>query len=225
MSMINMLAAGVAGGASGPTVITANVVASTSTPSGSTITKNVDGTGASLMIVHYMAFATVAFTGVSATYNGNAMTEEWRNDPAAGTIYEGCFSIKSPTSGTQTVIITFTGSTFVQAGVIGCIPMSGTNATTPTGTAVTASDLTGTSNTATVTVSSASGETVLGFVAVAGGGTPTNGAGQTTVWSVDDIATDNAYYRVTQEAGAASVVTDFTFTNQLWLEGGQSIKP
>jgi len=208
--------------ASGPTVITANVVASLGPTSGTTITQAVDCTGANALFVHYLVGAATTFSGVSATYNGVAMTQVYNYDPFGGLIYEGCFVILAPPSGSHNVVITLTGST-ISGSAYGCTPMSGVNQTTPTGTPNTANDVTGTSGTASTTVSSSAGEVVLAMVDMQADQALTNGSGQTTVWSVTNPG--DAVVRLTIQNGAASVSPTFTFTPAPWLSESVPVKP
>lgn len=83
----------------------------------------------------------------------------------------------------------------------------------------------------TTTVTSATNRMVFSFVASGSGGVSTNtdaqvtpGAGQTQQASVSAPTTDQPRFEGMTEAGAASVVTDATFTNQAdWSIAGVSI--
>lgn len=209
---------------SGPTVITANVAASLGPTSGTTVTQAVDATGANFLVVHYgLVGAGGTLTGISATYNGVAMTNQYNYDPFAGIVYEGCFTLLSPASGSHNVVITITGDTLA-GGFIGATPMSGVNGTTPTGTGVSADDLTGTSGTASVTCTSGTGELVLALVNMDANQPITNGAGQTTVWSLTDVTSPHVF-RVTSQSGTASTTSSWTFSASAWIAHNQSIKP
>lgn len=210
--------------AGGPSIISANVVANLGPTSGTTITQAVDCTGAGFLVVHYEVGGNGGtISGVSATYNGVAMTNQYNYDPFAGPYIQGCFTLQSPASGSHNVVITITGDT-INGSVIGAIPMTGVNATTPTRTGVGASDFSGTTGTASVTCTSATGELVLGFLFLTTSSTCTNGAGQSTVWSVVDIP-DDVQFRVTSQSGTASTTSSWTFTATSWSATNQSIKP
>lgn len=210
--------------AAGVSIVTANVTSADGPTSGTTITLSVDATGANAIFVFFLAGAfTTGFSGVSATYNGAAMTQVFLNDPLAGVLYHGCFRILSPASGAHNAVITVTGDT-IGYSASGAIPMSGVNTGTPTGTPATGNDLTGTSTTATVTVSSAANEIVLGSVLVDTAPSTTNGGGQTTQFTLNTAVGANLL-RVTSQTGAASVSPSWTFAANAWIAGGFGVKP
>ncbi len=207
----------------GPAVIMANVTSAQGPTSGVTITQAVDCTGATCLMSDGTFFPLGTQTGESATYDGVAMTEEATVDPFAGTVVKMArFILKSPHSGVHNVVITITGTTLTKSE-IGCVPLSGVNTTTATGTTVTANDTTGTSGTATATVTSATGELVIAGVLVNNAPTLTPGAGQTALYSVINPAAE--VLSATSKAGAASVVSLWTFTPNIWFVISTPFKP
>ncbi len=210
-------------GGAGPAVITANVAKAQGPTSGTTITQAVDCTGATCLVVDVTLFPSGTLSGQSATYNGVSMTQEAMVDPFSGsTVRTVRFILKSPATGSNNVVVTITGTTLTKSE-IGCIPLSGVNTGTATGTTVTANDTTGTSGTATATVTSAVGELVLAFVLVNNAPALTPGGGQTNIYSVTNVAAE--VQSVDSKAGAASVACSWTFTPNIWFEIATPFKP
>lgn len=209
---------------SGPTVITANVVSSGSTSSGTTITQAVNCTGANYLLVYVLLDSVGAgFSGATATYNGSAMTSVWNNTQNGGGLILQAFRILAPTTGSHNVVVTVTGDT-INDSVIICSPMSGVNATVPDATAGTNQDLVG-STTPSVSYTGTSGELTMAAVVSLDPNTITNGAGQTTV--AENTSTSNNILRVTyQTATTGTVSSTWTFlASEPWMTGTDGVKP
>jgi len=130
--------------------------------------------------------------------------------------------IKNPNSGTITVTATLSASA---VAAIGVISFTGVDQTTPHGTAVAA---TGSSAAPSVTVTSATGEVVVGGFAQKASATTTTtaGTGQTKQWDEPNVnSTLNA--ADSTENGASSVVMDWStgINSDSWAATGLSIKP
>lgn len=205
------------GGGGSPTAITANSVFAVGPSSGTTITQAVDGTGATYLRVTAKIDITGTASGVSATYNGVSMTQLALVNPFLDTFYYVSFGLVSPASGSHNVVITLAGATILDSQ-IECIPFSGVNTSTPTGTTVSAS---GTSGTASVTVSSAVGELVVASLVAGSTVSVTPGVGQTVIGTntTTDIIT------ATTQIGAASVNSTWTFGINFWATISTPLKP
>jgi hypothetical protein len=119
------------------------------------------------------------------TYGGVAMTQvAKRLFGATLSDVEYIYALVAPTSGAATVQVT---STAGLTGRIGAVDWTGVDQATPTsgGTGAAA-----TTNTPTVSVTSAAGDVVLGGMSCDQGssGTPTMGAGQTQLWAFQFVA-------------------------------------
>lgn len=124
----------------------------------------------------------------------------------------------APATGTHDVVVTISGNANLAAG---CVVLVGTHQTTPFTSHITA---TNSSTTPTVTVTSAAGELVIDVVGVRGGdpgGVP--GSGQT---GQVDVGTGGIAAEMSTEAGAASVVMDWTLGGSAnWAQVGGSVQP
>jgi len=203
-------------------ILTSQVIAAVGPTDGTTITSLCDATGADFLLVHGSVIGSDSVFTISATYNGDAMTQGYFLSPGADEEFQFSFWIAAPDTGTHDVVVTIAGATIIQS-IIGCTPMTGVKQTLPTGTAATSVAPNNSQTSSSLTLSSAVDELV--FAMIRGQDTTlTNGSGQTTVWSVLDSAFD-FYFRLTTKAGAASVDSTFTFGAQFWLMSGQPIKP
>ena len=156
-------------------------------------------------------------TGV--TFGGVAMTRvtSVTNSPARSYIY----SLINPPSGATNVVVSAGSASSMS---VGATTFTNVNQTTPLGAAATNSAATGT--TASVTVSSASGELVfstadwdVGLVAQV----VSPGAGQTQLWATNGNYTGAA---ASTKPGAASVTNTYTASNsQQWTIAAVPIKP
>lgn len=122
----------------------------------------------------------------------------------------GVYHVIAPTSGSQTLNIQFSGTSprigaYVES-------WSDTHASAPAGTAVTN---TAESNAPTVTVSSATGQTVSGTVWIASGGDGVSsaGTGQTEHENVTSWVDSSISTSAVEKAGATSVQLDWSTTN------------
>lgn len=153
-------------------------------------------------------------TGV--TYAGQALTLiGGRSDPNDDSRIELWYRL-APATGTNSVQVTFS---VVGNAVAGATSWTGVNQTTPLGAFVSAN---GISATATVNVSSATGEVVVDTLANKGGGPPTAGTGQTQRWSAEQ---GNVGGGGSHEPGAATVTMSWTQANKAWAIGAVPLKP
>lgn len=155
-----------------------------------------------------------AITGI--TYNSVALTQ-------LGTTSNGEFAtaeiwyLLAPATGTHTVAATFTD---LARAHLGAVSYTAVNQSTPLGTYA---SNTGTSTAPSVTVTSATGDVVIAVGAERGTETFTTGASQTMRWEAD--AASNVSAQCDDEAGAASVVMDWsTDDSQEWVAVGVSIQ-
>jgi hypothetical protein len=188
---------------------------------GAAFSHNNDGDYLLVGIMQGYADSAAVPTGV--TYNGVAMTKI--GEVAYGSNHAiSVWELVAPAAGAHTVAPTFTDFN-IEALV--AVSLSGVHQTTPHGTVVTASNA---NTTPSVTVSSATGELVVDFVAVKQNSTATAtvGSGQTqranlatTVNPVIDVRG-----LVSTEAGAASVTMDWTLSaSESWKAVGVPVKP
>jgi len=162
-------------------------------------------------------------TITSITYNGvNLTSVGFQNSPGNQMRVE-IWSLVAPPTGTYNVVVNFSSAP-IDGATIGVMTFTGVNQTTPLGGLKTAA---GVSTSASTTVSSAVGELVFGVVGV-DDGTDYNlapDAGQTEQW---DLKTNEANGGGSTEAGAASVVTSWTWGAAAaddWAVGSVSIRP
>lgn len=177
-------------------------------------------TGSETLLVvgvsHYDSSDTV--TGV--TYNGVSMTEVPSGSVNNGQYYVDLFYLINPTTGTNNVSVSVSGSVF-EIGY-GSVSFTGAHQSAPLGTAVTA---TGSDTTPTATVSSASGELVVDTITIVHSGTLGVGAGQTSRWNAVGTSGFTKYAGST-EPGAGSVTMSWTnSTSQAWASVAVPIKP
>ena len=154
-----------------------------------------------------VTYNSVALTFVGTIRNvDDARVEIWR--------------LIAPDTGTHDVVVTFSAD-LLQEGFAGVVTFTGVHQTTPLGTfASAAAD----GITATVNVSSATGELVFDVLAAEYSTSATVGAGQTQRWNI--ILTGSIGAGST-EPGAATVTMSWTLTaaGDHWAIGGVPIKP
>ena len=166
-----------------------------------------------IVAVGGVSFGTSGVSGV--TWNGVAMTlvDQLKPDMAASLWY-----IVAPPTGSSTVAITFDGL-WQGYGIVSSF--QDVNQTTPIGTAAKTS---GTGETASLTVSSASGETVVDALGCYPN-VPTVGAGQTVIGSVGSNSGGDRWGAHSYEAGAASVSMGWSGAGiTVWSIVGVSLK-
>ncbi|MGA3163264.1 MAG: SdrD B-like domain-containing protein, partial [Verrucomicrobiota bacterium] len=155
----------------------------------------------------------------NVTYGGTAMTQvtSVTNSPSISYIY----SLVNPPAGPANVVVSVSSAASIAAGAT---TFTNVNQAAPFGNSATNSATTGT--TATVTISSASGELVFSIAdwdvgAVAQ--TVAASAGQTTVWATNGNYTGAA---ASTKPGATSVTNTYTAPDsQQWTIAAVSIKP
>ncbi len=154
----------------------------------------------------------------SMTYNGTSLTKLVRVTNASQTRVEIWYLV-APAVGTFNVVVNNSGG---ENAIIGVQTYSGVDQTTPFGTYVSASSISGT--TATVNASSASGELVYGVVGWNNGNANTIGAGQTEYW---DLPMNSSIAGAgSTEAGAATVTMSWTNAgSQPWTIVAVPLKP
>ncbi len=168
-----------------------------------------------LLMVHSGTNGTpVSTSGV--TYNSVALTSRW-SDSRSWTAASG-WSLVAPATGANTVAITLSAAEDTEFGQ--AISYTGVDQTTPHGTSQIANGVT--SGVTVPTVSSATGEIVVGFV-MSSDTSLTSGAGQTAEISDLNYASDSA--QTDSEAGAASVDITWTAAGSSWTCGAIPIKP
>ncbi len=164
-------------------------------------------------------FVTLAIDGLGAgvtgvTFDGVALTQVGRT---AGNHAVEIWRLVNPNVTTANVVVNLGATTTIKGGAI---TYDGVNQSTPTGTYGSAN---GTSTSASVIVTSATGELVLDITNwTANPAGYTTGAGQTAVWNLT-----NATHRgvSTTEAGAATVTMSSTVSSsQQWEIGAVSIR-
>lgn len=157
--------------------------------------------------VRVYVFATTGVTVTSISYG--AQTPTLIASSGIGDLV-GCYHLLSPTTGSQTVTVNLSGSS--PRICMWIVSRSGVHATTPAGTPATA---TADSNAPSVTVTSASGELVEGFVCIASGadGVASGGTGQTERENETDWVGSSISSSAVEKAGAGSVQLDWTTTN------------
>ncbi len=171
-----------------------------------------------------------ASTVTSLTYNGVALTfVSGQTSAAAGNKKRVEFwRLINPPTGTHAIVLTASVTTGQRVGVVASATgLDGVDQTTPLGTAAFAN---GNSTAPSVTATSATGELVVDYVAIAGAGATvvTPGAGQTTFSAATSSGTGatDARGAGSWEAGAASVTMSETLSaSQRWELGAVSVKP
>lgn len=155
----------------------------------------------------------------SITYGGVSMTELWDVNGQQGFIGNSGYVLAAPASGSNTVGVTWAATADEVAAQ--AISATGVNQGTPTGTVPTTA--TGTSSTASVTVTAAADDLVVDNAYVAS--TAINvGAGQTQRNNVGNIGSFSSLAGST-EPGAASVTMTWTWTGGAeWATNGVALK-
>lgn len=131
----------------------------------------------------------------------------------------GVYELVSPSAGSQTTTVNFSGASGRCAFYI--VSRSGVNTSTPSGTPATN---TGTSATASATASSASGELVEGVVHYVGTSV-TSDASQTERENQPDWVSTSRTFSAAEKAGAASVTLQWTASSAAWRVVAIPIKP
>lgn len=188
--------------------------------SGSSLTFAHTCSGSNRLLVVWVSYYDSLDTPTGVTYNGVAMTAIPSSTAANGDYKIAGYYLINPATGTNNVVISFTGSMF-DIGA-GSVSFTDAHQTTPLGTAVTA---TGTSTTPSVTVSSAAGEIVLDGLVIVHSGALTVDGSQTQRWKAN---TGNAFikYAGSTEGGAASTAMSWSnSTSQAWAAGAVPVKP
>lgn len=164
------------------------------------------------------------YTGVSTvtgiTYNGVSMIRAFTKAITAATTSVEIWGLANPSSGAQTVIITFSaGSSYCQAG---SITVTGSDTTTTFSASASAE---GTGTTPSVSVTSAINELIVDVVGTAFvNGTQTAGGSQTKRWGTLDAGTNSASGS-TLPASAGSTSMSWTLGSSLsWGHGAASFK-
>ena len=154
---------------------------------------------------------------VDVTYGGTLMTFV-RADVVALTMRQEVFLLNNPASGAQLVVGSLS-ATSEGTGIAITVTGSATS-----GQPANHAGATGDSTAPSVTVTSAVDRLVIGFVDSDRNNTDAQiapGAGQTQRTSVSGPTTDRPREEATDEAGAASVVTNWTLTNATgWVAQG-----
>jgi hypothetical protein len=158
-----------------------------------------------------------ASTGITnVTYHGVGMTQ--RLDRLSGTdsfTRLQYWDLVNPDTGNNNLVITPSVNERLAWTVRS---MYGVHQTTPRGTVV-SSD--GTSGTASVNATSASGEVVIDGAAVSGANPMTAGGSQTNVYKIDT----NDPIGGSQQPGAGTVTMSWTFSSTTWIIGAVPLKP
>ena len=173
-------------------------------------------TGSNLLLMVHSGTNGTPVSTSGVTYNSVALTSRW-SDSRNWTAASG-WSLVAPATGANTVAITLSAA---EDAVFGqAISYTDAHQTTPHGTAQIAN---GFDTAPTVpTVSSATGEIVLGFI-MSSDSSITSGASQTAEISDLNYASDSA--QTDSEAGAASVDITWTTGGVPWTVGAIPIKP
>ena len=152
------------------------------------------------------------------TYGGTAMTLVGRGQNSHTV---EIWRLLNPAVGTANIVASFGGQSEEVVG--GAVSFDGVHQTTPTGTFAGAS---GSSNSPSRVVSSATGELVLDVLMARDQPTATAGAGQTARWNRTNGGSGRVRGAGSTEAGAASVTMSWTLGSSVqWQIGGVSIKP
>lgn len=202
--------------------IALDAATSSSSTASSTLTfsHTVAGSDRVLMVgVSWQTGAVNNATVTGVTYNGVAMTlvdEQAPPDPFNQTLGASLWRLVAPATGTHNVVITISNTSDVILG--GATSWTGVDQTTPLGTSAKATAQSGT--TATVNVSSATGEVVVDVVI---GLDPISvGAGQTSRYATTGIGLTGAG---SSEPGAGTVTMSWTVANYAWRIVAVPLKP
>ena len=161
-----------------------------------------------------------AVTALTVTYNGVSMTSQGRvHSNASTTGFVELFSLINPATGSNTVLVTMTFTTGESFSFeCGSISFTGVDQSTPLGTPVTA---TGSSSSASVNVSSATGNMVADLV---GCGSSISSSGQTNRWLANFLTTSSAGNGAqSTAAGAGTVTMSYSVSADDWAIMGVSI--
>lgn len=155
-------------------------------------------------------------TGV--TYNGVAMTLVNEAVPGDGAYKAAWWKLSNPASGANTVVVSFSASATGEGGAFSVTGAHQTTASLSSGAATS----TGLDATPTITITSASGDMVLGMTASNQAFAPVApGTGGTELWDIEAVFVSSWAVR---EDGAASVVVDGTATSfEGWNMAGFNI--
>lgn len=196
--------------------VTFDVVTSASGASVSSLSfSHTPTTQANRLLYGMVTFSNSATSVSSMTYNSVAMTvldAKIGLNSSMGVDY-----LVAPATGSNTAVFTLSGSSSFVAG--NAVSYYGVNQSTPVGTPVNGQAAVGAPS---VTATSATGETVVDWVSQISTAL-TVGSGQTQRYN----AVVGTLYRLSgsDEAGAASVVMDWTGINAEWTQIAVSTKP
>lgn len=206
--------------------VTFDAASSVKTTAGvGTLTSHSISVSATLLLVGVGIVDGVAVTPVTVTCGVSSMTAisggAIVNSNSGADVAMTTYKLVNPPSGISTITVTSTGGPADL--VILAASFIGANTTTPLGTAATAA--TNNSTTPSVTVTSATGEIVVDFEATHDNVVSmTAGSGQTS--QTQQVGTGAICGGVSTEAGAASVVMDWTLSSARWsAQVGVSVKP
>jgi hypothetical protein len=161
---------------------------------------------------NYLRIYVFATQGVSVTsISFGAQTPTLISGSANGDIL-GVYQLVNPTQSSQTITVNLSGTS--ARCCFYAVSRSGVNTSTPSGTAVTATDETATS---AVTVSSAVGQLVEGFTCVATLLGVTNDGAQTVLENQTDWASTAISSSAAEKAGASSVTLTWTHESGTWF--------
>jgi len=179
------------------------------------------------LFVHFGLTAGTIGNVTACTYNGVSMgTGLWNIQPTGHGLRGIAFGLKGPATGAHNIVGTITGAN--DGVTVTAVSYTGVDQTTPIGTAVTNNSGAGTSATATVTVSSAAAELILGGIIIGNAATSiTIGGGQTQRSAANLIVSNGEHdNRIDEEAGAASVIHSWSWTGATdWVLGAFALKP
>jgi hypothetical protein len=192
--------------------LTMGTVSEGTTNNGTSITVTPAITGSDRLLIACPGWVDGGAQSVTAvTHNGVAMSLVALADDAFA-YRQAMYYLVAPAT-TGDTVATWSGG--VQGHLV-VVPWTGANQSTPLGTAALDS---GTSSAPSVTVTSAAGETVLDCVRM--NTDYVEGSGQTLIADTETTG----WAKASTEAGAASVVMDWTGSNGRWSSVGVSVKP
>lgn len=174
---------------------------------------------------NYVRIYVFSTNGVSVTsISYGAQTPTLISGSANGDIV-GVYELLSPAAGSQTVTVNFDAES--PRACMYIVSRSGVHASAPSGTPATA---TAESNAPSVTVTSASGQLVEGFVCISSGadGVASGGTGQTERENQTNWVDTGISSSAVEKAGASSVQLDWTTTNienPIWFVVGIPVIP
>ncbi len=208
--------------------ITQDSVSSAQTTAASTLTfAHTVGSGSNGLLLVEVTLNKGGTTVSSVTYNGTSLT--YLNSASQAMMDAEIWYLKAPASGTYNVVVTTSGNADSLAA--GATSYFNVNQTTPLGTAATANGKTN-PPTASVTVSSASGDVVVAVAAVHQGTTYTAGSNQTELWNQNYGSGSGGQSMLgvsDSEPGASSVTASWSVAigggGGEWAEVGVSINP